>query len=85
MKRFTIAILSLTILAMFFVAGCLKMTETETKPSDEQGVVSYEEQETGDETVDEISDDITNIDSLDDDLDNEDLDNLAQDLDNLDW
>ena len=51
MKRFTIAIFSLTILAIFFVVGCLKMTETEIKPSDEQAIISYEQQETEDEAV----------------------------------
>lgn len=77
--------LTLMILTMFFVAGCLKMTETETKPSDEQGVVDYEQQETGDETINNLSGDISDLDVMDDDLDTQDLDNLAQDLDNLDW
>ncbi|HHI04348.1 MAG TPA: hypothetical protein ENL45_02270 [Candidatus Woesearchaeota archaeon] len=61
------------------------MTETETKPSDEQGVVDYEQQETGDEIINNLSGDISDIDVMDDDLDTQDLDNLAQDLDNLDW
>jgi len=88
MKRFTIAILSLTILIMFFVAGCLRMTETEIKPSDEQEVVSYEQQETestGDETINEISNDISDVSIMDDDLDISDIDNLTQDLNDLDW
>ena len=85
MKRFTIAIFSLTILAIFFVVGCLKMTETEIKPSDEQEVVSYEQQETEDEAVNEMSADISDVDAIDDDMDTDDLDVLAQDLNDLDW
>ena len=73
MKRFTIAILSLTILAMFFVAGC---TKTAVEPTPE---------EKGDEAVNEISTDISDIDVIDDDLDTNDLDALAQDLNDLDW
>ncbi len=85
MKRFTIAILSLTILIMFFVAGCLRMTETEIKPSDEQAIISYEQQETEDEAVNEMSADISDVDAIDDDMDTDDLDVLAQDLNDLDW
>lgn len=88
MKRFTIAIFSLTILAIFFVAGCFKMTETEIKPSDEQGVISYEQQETkptGDETINKISNDISDIGVIDDDIDTQNLNNLAQDLNDIDW
>jgi len=73
MKRFTIAILSLTILIIFFVAGC---TKTAVEPAPE---------EKGDEAVNEISTDISDIDVIDDDLDTNDLDALAQDLNDLDW
>ncbi len=72
-------ILMLTILTIFFIAGCAK---TEIKPETEEGPIPGE---TGDEAVNEISTDISDIDSMDDDLDTQDLDNLAQDLNNLDW
>jgi len=66
-------IFSLIILAIFFVAGC---TKTAVEPAPE---------EKGDETISEISEDISDIDVMDDDLDTNDLDNLAQDLNDLDW
>ena len=73
------AILTLTILAMFFIAGCAK---TEIKPTTP---AQPSPGETGDETINDLSGDISDIDVMDDDLDTQDLDNLAQDLDNLDW
>ena len=71
--------LILTILAIFFIAGC---TKTEIEPTPEEQPAPGE---TGDETINEISDDISDIDVMDDDLDTGDLDNLAQDLNDLDW
>ncbi|MBU1205270.1 MAG: hypothetical protein KKA61_04780 [Nanoarchaeota archaeon] len=81
MKNKITAILILTILTIFFVAGCMRTT---TKPTVEEEPESTAE-ETGDETINEISDDISDIDVMDDDLDTGDLDNLAQDLNDLDW
>ena len=79
MKNKIITILTLTILAIFFIAGC---TKTGIEPTPEEQPISGE---TGDEAVSEISDDISDIDVMDDDLDTGDLDNLEQDLANIDW
>ena len=72
-------ILTLTILIMFFIAGCAKTEIEPTTPAQPTP------EETGDEAVSEITEDISDIDIMDDNLDTQDLDNLAQDLDNLDW
>ncbi|MBA3064507.1 hypothetical protein FP803_03655 [Candidatus Woesearchaeota archaeon] len=79
MKNNITAMLILTILAIFFVAGC---TKTEIEPTPEEQPTPGE---TGDETINELSDDISDISIMDDDLDTSDIDNLAQDLNNLDW
>ncbi len=79
MKNKIIFILILTSLAMFFVAGCIR-TSTEPTPKEQPAPG-----ETGDEAVSEIFNDISDIDVMDDDLDTGDLDNLAQDLNDLDW
>ena len=78
-NKITVFILTLMILTMFFVAGCAKTEIEPTTPAQPAPG------ETGDETINEISDDISDVDIMDDDLDTGDLDNLAQDLDNLDW
>jgi len=83
MKKITVILLSLTILAIFFVSGCLNIKETKTEPAEEQGVINYEQQENND--LDELSNDISNIENLDNDLDNEDLANLEQDLKDIEW
>ena len=72
-------ILLLAILTIFFIAGCSK---TEIEPTPEEQPTPGE---TGDEAVNEISTDISDIDIMDDDLDTQDLDDLAQDLNDLDW
>ena len=79
MKNQITIILTLTILAMFFIAGCAKTEIEPTTPAQPAP------EEKGDEAINEISDDISDIDIMDDDLDTGDLDNLAQDLNNLDW
>jgi len=72
-------IFSLIILTIFFISGC---TKTAVEPTPEGQPAPGE---TGDDTIDEISSDISDIDVMDDDLDTNDLDNLAQDLNDLDW
>ena len=79
MKNKITVILTLTILAMFFIAGC---TQTGIEPTPEDQPAT---EETGDEAVNELSTDIYDIDIMDDDLDTQDLDNLAQDLNDIDW
>ncbi len=79
MKNKITITLILTILTIFFVSGCIR---TDTEPTPEEQPTPGE---TGDEAVSEISEDISDIDIMDDNLDTQDLDNLAQDLDNLDW
>jgi len=79
MENKIIIMLTLTILAMFFIAGCAK---TEIEPTPEEQPISGE---TGDETINSISDDISDIDVMNDNLDTGDLDNLSQDLNDLDW
>ncbi len=79
MKNKIMIILTLTIITMFFVAGCTKtkiQPTTPTQPTPE---------DTGDETVNGLSTDISSIEIIDDDLDTQDLDNLSQDLNDLDW
>ena len=77
--KITVFILTLTILAIFFVSGCIR---TGTEPTPEEQPIPWE---TGDEAVNEISTDISDIDIMDDDLDTQGLDDLAQDLNDLDW
>ena len=78
-NKITVSILTLTILAIFFVSGCIR-TDTEPTPK-EQPTPG----ETGDETINDLSGDISDIEVMDDDLDTGDLDNLAQDLNDLEW
>ncbi|GEM_PF-5631963 len=79
MQKKMIFMLILIIITMFFVAGC---TKTAVEPTPEE---QPSPEEKGDEAVNEISTDISDIEAMDDDLDIQDLDSLAQDLNDLDW
>jgi hypothetical protein len=68
-KVVTIALISL-IISIFLVA-CAPL-ETTPEP-------------TGESDVDEVSSGISDVDTIDDDLSGEELDNLEQDLTNIDW
>jgi PBP1b-binding outer membrane lipoprotein LpoB len=72
----------------FFLTGCAK-TEVKTAPSTGPADTQPEETQpleaTGDEYVDGVSTEITEADSLDEELDSGDLDNLESDLGLVDW
>jgi uncharacterized lipoprotein YajG len=82
MKNKIMIILTLTIITMFFIAGC---TKTKTQPTTPTTPTQPTPEDTGDETVNGLSTDISSIEIIDDDLDTQDLDNLSQDLNDLDW
>ncbi len=61
--------------------GCGKSKDVPIEPTTPDQPVDT----TGDESVDEVSTQITETGSLDDDLESSDLDNLESDLELIDW
>jgi len=77
-------ILIVLMISIIFLSGCMKIKETEKIPSDEQ-IINYNQEETQNQDLEELSEDISDVENLDDDLDDEDLINLEHDLENIDW
>ncbi|MDD5086862.1 MAG: hypothetical protein PHV16_03855 [Candidatus Nanoarchaeia archaeon] len=75
-------IFMLLLISLVFVSGCLGTTETKTENVDEQGNVVYEQ---GNVESDELSDEISDIENIENNLDDEDLVNLEYDLENINW
>jgi PBP1b-binding outer membrane lipoprotein LpoB len=77
-------ILIILLIFIVFLSGCIKVKETEKVPSDEQ-IIDYNQDETENQDLEDLSEDISNVENLDNDLDDDDLTNLEQDLENIDW
>ena len=65
-------IIALVIISLLVFAGCAQK-ESAPETVEESG------------TVEEVSEDISEIDALDEDLDMSELENLDKELDSLDW
>ncbi|RMF55071.1 hypothetical protein D6745_03235 [Candidatus Woesearchaeota archaeon] len=93
-RKSAIILLMLTLLA-FFIAGCAKKPLAEQQPvqaqegagaSAAQNIQSQQAAESQQQIEDEnVSEQISEVDSMDNELDDTDLDNLENDLASIDW
>jgi CBS-domain-containing membrane protein len=79
------------IVAFFFcllllsVLGCARKAVTPTQPSEEVAAEPTTPDPTGEASADTVSEGISDVDNLDEDLDISDLEDLDTVLDELDW
>ena len=81
MKFMRNIIISLLILAILLTGCAQKIIQQEEEKTTE----TPEFEETGDESIDEVGSDISEIDTIDSELNASDLDDLEQELEELDW
>ncbi len=84
MKRYT-TILIIALLLICLTSGCIKKTE---RPDIQTPDREYTppQQPTADDTItDEVSTEISDIDTINNDLEDADLENLEDDFANIDW
>ncbi|MFH1316508.1 MAG: hypothetical protein ABII01_03255 [Candidatus Woesearchaeota archaeon] len=76
-------LLFFAVLFLFFIYGCASDSKTTTTLSSPTSTIV--EITTGDADVDDLGNDLTDIDSIEDDLGLGDLESLDSELENIDW
>jgi PBP1b-binding outer membrane lipoprotein LpoB len=78
-------IIFVLLVSLVFVSGCLEIKETRTETADEHENITYEQQNIENSELDELSEDISDVENLDNNLDKGDLADIEYDLGNIDW
>ncbi|MFH1054154.1 MAG: hypothetical protein V1740_07080 [Candidatus Woesearchaeota archaeon] len=81
MKRLNI--LFFAVLFLIFIYGCASESETATTLSSPTSTII--EITAGDADIDDLGNDLTDVDSIEDDLELGDLENLDSEFNSIDW